>query len=380
MNPSPPVTAPEPPAPAIRPRTEADPGWAATPRRPVRAAIAGLGAAFPQSITQAEAWETYFSEHYGGSRGARAIWRRCGVERRHHVVDPRVESDLPNWTTEQRMRRFGDAAFELSLAASKAALQEAELEASDVGHLTVVSCTGYGLPGVDIRLVHELRMRPETQRLHIGHMGCGGAVPGLTATTDAATARGKVGLLICVELPSLHIQPANRDVEQALTHALFSDAASAVAVVPGAAGLEIVDFASVTDGDSMELARLDITDHGFVMGLSTAVPGVIRRHVEETAEAVLARNGLAMGDLAAWAVHPGGPAVLDAVEERLELPPAALEVSRAVLREHGNCSSATVLVVLEEICRRMDLARGEHVMLMAFSPGITLHAVLLRQT
>ena len=123
----------------------------------------------------------------------------------------------------------------------------------------------------------------------------------------------------------------------------------------------------------------DVTDLGFRMGLLPAVPAVLARHVRPAVDDLLGRNGLAPSDVGAWAVHPGGPAILDTVERELDLPPAALAASRSVLARCGNCSSPTVLLVLEELIATGALDGGRPVIAMAFGPGLTLYAALLAQ-
>jgi predicted naringenin-chalcone synthase len=90
---------------------------------------------------------------------------------------------------------------------------------------------------------------------------------------------------------------------------------------------------------------------------------------------LLARNGLTLSDVDGWAIHPGGPRILDVIAEKLELEPAALAPSRDMLSAHGNCSSPTVLLILDELFARDSPAR--HVVAMAFGPGLTLYATLL---
>ena len=120
----------------------------------------------------------------------------------------------------------------------------------------------------------------------------------------------------------------------------------------------------------------DVTDHGFRMALSPRVPGVLARHVHGVVTGLLGRHGLEHGRHRAWAVHPGGPRILDVVADRLGLPSGALDTSREVLRDYGNCSSATALLLLERL--RPALAPGAHVVTLAFGPGLTLQAALLR--
>jgi predicted naringenin-chalcone synthase len=329
-------------------------------------------------MPQSALWDDFFRDHYGGSELAHRIWQRAGVDRRHGVVDPR-EEDVSQWGTGARMRRFVEEAMPLGKEALSACMADAGIAADDVGQLTVVSCTGYATPGLDILLARDLGLRDDVQRLHIGHMGCYAAIPGLASVSDVAVARGRSALLLCLELTSLHIQPATSDRDQMVAHALFSDAAAAVAVVPDApSGLEMVDVVARTDVARSALMTWDVTDLGFRMGLSPEVPKVLAAHVSDVVGELLGRHGLQTGDVAAWAVHPGGPRIVDVVAERLELDDEAVFHSREVLRTHGNCSSATVLLILDKILRENPPRRGDHVVTMAFGPGLTLYAGLLR--
>jgi predicted naringenin-chalcone synthase len=184
---------------------------------------------------------------------------------------------------------------------------------------------------------------------------------------------------LCLELSSLHLQPPTGELDQVIAHALFSDAAAAVAVVPGGAGLRLVDVVARTDVASADMMTWDVTDHGFVMGLSPRIANVLERNVGGLVDELLSRHGLTRDRVAAWAVHPGGPKILDVVGEQLGLSDEQLDVSRSVLRDFGNCSSATVLLILDRIVREETLSDGDHVVAMAFGPGLTLYAALLQQ-
>jgi predicted naringenin-chalcone synthase len=171
-----------------------------------------------------------------------------------------------------------------------------------------------------------------------------------------------------------------------VAHALFADAAAAVALRPagesggGAVGLEVVDVVARTDVAKSALMTWDVTDHGFRMGLSPRVPAVLRKHVGIVAEELLAAHDLSPGDVAGWAVHPGGPRIVEAVTKRLGLSEEQVAESQGVLRDYGNCSSATVLLILERMLASERLKRGDHVVAMAFGPGLTLYMTLLRVT
>lgn len=367
------------------------------------ALVTGMAHAVPAPMTQDDLWEGYFSEHYANNPLAKRLWRNAGIRRRHGVVDPTVE-DVSCLGTGARMERYVQEAMPLGHRAVEAALTASGLRAEDVGLFGVVSCTGYATPGLDILLARDLGMDSDVQRLVVGHMGCYAAIPGLGAVSDFAVARSRPAVLLCLELTSLHVQPPSatsrtssptqQDVQQMVAHALFSDAASAVVVEPAeesraahrpvgvrnvpAHGLEIVDVVARTDASTSELMTWDVTDLGFRMGLSPHVPDVLSRHVLGVVTALLGSNGLAIDDVAAWAVHPGGRRILEVAQERLGLGDAAMRASYDVLREYGNCSSATVLLVLEQLQSGGSLAPGDPVVAMAFGPGLTLYATLLR--
>jgi predicted naringenin-chalcone synthase len=210
-------------------------------------------------------------------------------------------------------------------------------------------------------------------------MGCYAALPALATLADAATARNKTGLLLCLELSSLHVQEESHQVDQIIAHSLFGDAAAAVAVRPGGSGLEVVDLAATTDVESADLMTWDVTDRGFRMGLAQEIPKVLERHAGPLVGSLLARHDLSPEDVAAWAIHPGGPRILESMAAPLGIGDAELEPSRSVLRDYGNCSSPTVLLVLQRLLEHRPLRSGDPVVCLAFGPGLTLYAALLRQ-
>jgi predicted naringenin-chalcone synthase len=339
--------------------------------------VCGLGAAVPAGRDQVDLWDNFFAGHYADNPLAKHLWLRSGIEYRHGVADPMID-DVREWGTRERMERFLQTALPLGRQALERCLDDAGVAAADVDQLTVISCTGYATPGLDILLARDLGMPAAVQRLHIGHMGCYAAVPGLAAVSDAAVARGKVGAMLCLELPSLHIQPPTDDVEQMVAHALFADAAVAALVAPGRAGLEVVEVVARTDADNARMMTWDVTDQGFRMGLSPEIPAVLQRHVAGVVEDLLAPHGLAPSDIAGWAVHPGGPRILDVIAEEVGLEEDDLIESNGVLRDYGNCSSATVMLVLQRILAEREIGPGDSVVCMAFGPGLTLYAALLR--
>jgi predicted naringenin-chalcone synthase len=356
----------------------------------VSAAIGGIGVALPgAAMEQQTVWDGFFRRHFAGIRIAERIFSAAGVRRRHAVIDPLTE-DVSAWSTQQRMRRYALEAQPLGHRAVTSALASAGVSVADVGLLVVASCTGYGTPGLDIQLAASLRLPPDTQRLLVGHMGCYAALPALRSAGDFVVARGQPAVLLCLELTSLHVQPPTDDPQQVVSHALFGDAAVALTLTPstnnptpngGPLGnhpqLRLVDVTAFTDTTASDQMTWDVTDLGFRMALLPSVPAVLARHVRPAVHRLLTAHGLRPTDVRGWAVHPGGPAILDTVQRELDLPPEALAASRSVLARCGNCSSPTVLLVLDDLLRNGTLDGGGPVVAMAFGPGLTLYAALL---
>jgi alkylresorcinol/alkylpyrone synthase len=349
-------------------------------RREASARVVGMGHALPAAYTQESLWSGFFADRYRGIRIAEQLFANSGVLTRHAVANP-VHEDVSGWGTGARMERYLAEALPLGKDAVSAALADAGIAAADVGLFTVTSCTGYVTPGVDIRLSQDLGMSDRVRRLFVGHMGCYAALPGLGTVADFTAARRRPSVLLCLELTSLHVQPPTTDVDQVVAHALFADAAAAVVLEPAdRPGFEVLDVVARTDVTTAEYMTWDVTDLGFRMGLSPRVPAVLGRHVRGVVDELLGAHGLGQADVDGWAVHPGGRRILEVVQRRLDLATDALDHSYAVLRDHGNCSSATVLLVLERMRLAGVVAPGRHLVALAFGPGLTLYATLLRAT
>lgn len=339
------------------------------------AVVAGIGVACPPAVSQEDLWQGFFQTHYAGAARslAQRVFEHSGVSFRHGVVNPLYE-DPSQWPTSTRMDRYLTEALPLGRDAVRAALERAGVVAGEIGMLVVCSCTGYVTPGLDILLARDLFLPPEAKRVFIGHMGCYAAMPALGVAADYVALNERPAVVLCVELPSLHVQPPTADPQQVVAHALFSDAAAAVVLVPGTRGMRLAEVAALTDTTTTDYMTWHITDLGFRMGLSPRVPEVLAEHVDRLVAPMLGRHGLSVSDVDGWAVHPGGPRILDVIQERMSLHGASLDASRRCLAEHGNCSSPTVLMILDQLLRA---GVDGPVVMMAFGPGLTLYAGLL---
>jgi predicted naringenin-chalcone synthase len=296
------------------------------------------------------------------------------------VFLPTGAPDETGPTTGQRMQHYAALAPPLAVAAAASAVNRSGLDAADLTHLVTVSCTGFVAPGLDVALIRGLDLRPTIQRTHVGYMGCHGAVNGLRVARAFTTAEPDARVLLCaVELCTLHYHYGWRNPGKVIANALFSDGAAAVVGVPAAAAppdtWRVAATGSCLIPDTADAMTWTIGDHGFEMTLSKQVPGLIARHLRPWLEAWLAEQGMTLSEVQSWAIHPGGPRILSAVEEGLNLSREAAAPSRAVFAEHGNMSSPTILFILDRL-RRENAKRP--CVALGFGPGLMAEAALLR--
>src|SRR5512139_2709516 len=296
----------------------------------------------------------------------RMIYRQSGIERRHSVVtnfdregrDGFFETG-PDGTrrgpgTAARNEIFARESRRLSVDLARKLLDDCPgTGPKDVTHIVTASCTGFYNPGPDYYILRDLGIPLSAQRYHLGFMGCYAAFPALRMAAQFCKANPDATVLVmCLELCSLHLQ-LKAEEDCLLANSLFADGAGAAIVsarepAPGRSAYRIDDFHSalVTSGEHDMAWR--IGDHGFDIALSSYVPKIIGANIREFIEPSLAAAGVALADVETWAVHPGGKAIIDQVQGSLALRPEQVRISREVLRDYGNMSSATILFVLRE--------------------------------
>lgn len=306
--------------------------------------------------------------------------RRSGIAHRWSVLPSGPEGGSPVDTggfyhgedpgTAARMALYARHAPVLAQAAVRA-LGDAFVP-QNITHMMVASCTGFMAPGLDQVLAKMLGIRPTVERQLVGFMGCYGAIAALRAARHIVRSQPDAQvLLVCVELSSLHLQ-RGRDLEGLLAMLQFGDGAGAAVISANADGLQLGTPFCTTLPDSEALIQWHVGDHGFEMILSGEVPGQLAH--------ALAQPSLLPVDprsIDAWAIHPGGRSILDAVEHGLTLPEDALADSRGVLNDHGNMSSATLMFVLERMMRRRADQLPRRALALAFGPGVAAEGMLL---
>ena len=305
-----------------------------------------------------------------------------------------VAGESPGPTTGERMGLYAELAGELAFQSAKAALGDSKLPGSAITHLVVVTCTGFSSPGVDIELIQRLGLPSTTQRINVGFMGCHAAINGLRTGLAITQADPKARVLLCcVEVCSVHYR-FQWDDEGIIGNALFADGSaslvlgqtstenSAVVGRPDCSW-ELIDSGSVVIPDSTDEMSWKIGDHGFEMKLASGVSDAIENTLRDWLVDWLATHNLTLEDIDHWGVHPGGPKILAAVENCLQLEEEDLKTSRSILKHYGNMSSPTVLFVLNEfMTSRSDSPTGEpaNCLLLAFGPGLVAEVALIQTT
>lgn len=277
-------------------------------------------------------------------------------------------------TTAQRLDRYEADAPRLAVSACRDALADSGVRPAQITHLVTASCTGFASPGVDQRIIEELALPASTLRVNVGFMGCHAAINALRVADALCRAEPGAAALVCaVELCTLHFRYLPTP-DQIVSNALFADGAGAAVVTRSGGGLPIRASAARLFPDSRDDMTWRIGDHGFEMTLSRRVPELLRERAAPWISSWLDSLSMRAREVGAWAIHPGGPRVVESVVEGLGLEPGAADTSLRVLRERGNVSSPTVLYILDELRRARSPAP---ICALAFGPGLAGEAMLL---
>lgn len=327
----------------------------------------------------------FMKDHVPGDRMTKAILHKIysasGIGTRHSVI-PDFSPDEPSGlyfdkaTNEVRSPGTGARndlyktwASALYVKVASELLANTGTAPEEVTHVITVSCTGFYAPGPDYDIVRQCGLNDTTRRYHIGFMGCYAAFPALKLAQTICTAEpDAVILVVTTELCTLHLNFSG-DTDAMLSASVFADGAAGALVSnrsPKGRAMCLDSFQTRLTPQGEQDMAWTIGDHGFDMVLSAYVPEILQANLGDILSDL-------PDDIQHWAIHPGGRAILDKVEQGLSLPSDALNASRKVLHENGNMSSATILFVLKE------MLHGEpgRILGMAFGPGLTVETAIL---
>jgi predicted naringenin-chalcone synthase len=319
------------------------------------------------------------------------IYSNSGIQKRHTVIndfrrnghDPfffRKDGSLKTPSTGSRNKLYSRHARKMFIQLAKRLIDEnSSIQREDITHVITVSCTGFFAPEPAFEIVKNLNLNSSTQRFHLGFMGCFAAFPALKmAKSFCESNPDATVMVICLELCSIHLQDSET-TDSLISASVFADGASGVIVSnskPEKSGFRLDQFSSSIAENSEKDMAWTIGDTGFDMVLSTYVPDIINSNLKSAVLPLFQNFDRDLEDIKYWAIHPGGRAILDKIEQNFSLKPEQLEASRSVLHEYGNMSSATIFFVLKYLLENQS-APDESVLAMAFGPGLTIESGLI---
>ncbi len=301
------------------------------------------------------------------------VYENAGIARRHSCVPLEWYERPHGW--KERSRLFRQHATKLLERAATTALDRAGVACDAVDGLLVVSSTGIAVPSLDALLMEVLSFRPDIRRLPVFGLGCAGGVLGLGRA--AALARGapdEVWLVLVVELCGLTFRSNDLSKSNLIATALFGDGAAAAVVGCGLEGPVLAGWGEHRWSGTLDVMGWRIEEDGLGVLFSRDIPALVRNEFRTALDAFLCNKDLTLSDIDHFLFHPGGEKVLDALADALRIEAVDLRHSRAILREYGNMSAATVLFVLE---RCLENGLGGRCLLGALGPGFTAAFALL---
>lgn len=347
--------------------------------------LLGIGTATPTAAyTKAQCLSAFERSDWFGRLDERAhfiartvLERDNGIDKRQLAVDSidEVFAIDPNTLS----RRFLAHAPVLAARAARRALAHAQVAPDEIDAVVVSTCTGYLCPGLSGHVAERLGLRHDLQAFDLVGQGCAAAMPNLQLGRALLHSGASERVLsVCVEVSSAAMYLDN-DPGVLISACLFGDGAGAavLSAEPGTTGRRIkwTDSSSLLDPDLRSALQFEQRDGMLRNILTRTVPALASDHARSVLETVLGRAGLTPADISAWIMHAGGRDVLQALERRLELRPEDLRYSAAMLRGHGNLSSAFVYFVLEAALA--DNAAGGWWWLSSFGAGFSCHGALL---
>jgi alkylresorcinol/alkylpyrone synthase len=346
------------------------------------AELLSIAVALPEPVVTLEDTKARIAAHIDDAATAARYQRMAESTRiaRRHVVLP-VDETLGLRTIEERQTNYARCAVKLSEDSAKAALDAAGVSLASIRWVVAVSCTGYMMPSLDVHLAHRLGINDTARRVPITELGCSASVAavGLVEELMRGADRDGNALVVSTELSSLCLQTSEPSISDVIGGLLFGDASASMVISAADAGrgLRIVRSRSVLWPETTHDLGMHLTTTGFRLDLSRHVPRLVRKHLRRTVESFLADDGLGLGDVAFWAIHPGGPKLMDSIAQSLGLSDAALRPTWDVWERCGNVSSATALVTLHDMMEK-GIPPGARGLLLAPGPGLTCEMVLLQ--
>ncbi|MEO1010046.1 MAG: type III polyketide synthase [Bacteroidota bacterium] len=305
------------------------------------------------------------------------IFEGAGVDRRYGIMD--IDEVFTATSFEEKNAIYVREVKKLGEAVLQKALQRQNWDASSLDYIITVSCTGIMIPSLDAHLINSLGLKQDILRLPVTEMGCVAGISGLIYAYNFLKSNpGRRAAVIAVESPTATFQLNDFSMANMVSAAIFGDGAACVLLSSeeDAQGPRIKGEGMYHFSDSTHLMGFDITNTGLKMILDPAVPNTIAEHFPHIIHPFLEANGASIAQVDHLIFHPGGRKIVQTVEELFGKLGKNVHDTRAVLRDYGNMSSATVLYVLERFLEK-GLKKGEQGLMLSFGPGFSAQRVLL---
>jgi len=345
--------------------------------------IVSTSTAFPpyyfQQCEVVEALKTYWGKDQPSAAVLERLHSRTGVDARYFARPLADYAALDTWGKANDV--WIEVAEQLGQQAIEALLTQTGIAREQIAALFFVSVTGVASPSIDARLVDRMKLSRHIKRNPIFGLGCVAGAAGLARAADYVRAYpDQIAVLLSVELCSLTWQRDDTSMANLISAGLFGDGAAAAMVAGEATGLKgprIIANRQFFYSNTQDVMGWDISEKGFQIVLSPDVPKVVRENLGRDVDSFLSQRSLSRADIGSWIMHTGGPKVLEATAEALGIDNKALEISWDVLRRVGNLSSASVLVVLDEVMKYHRPEPGTRSILAAMGPGFCAEVLLI---
>jgi len=306
------------------------------------------------------------------------LFENAGVDKRYSIMD--ADEVFQNTSFEAKNAIYKRETIKLAENALVKALNKADLKATDIDFIITVSCTGIMIPSVDAYLINRLKMNQDIVRLPVTEMGCVAGISGMIYANNFLKANpNKRAVVLAVESPTSTFQLDDYSMVNIVSAAIFGDgcACTILSSYENEEGPEIVDDAMYHFFDAEHMMGFELKNTGLQMVLDKEVPEKIAEHFPKFTHPFLERNNMSIEDIDHLIFHPGGKKIVQTVEQLFGSLGKNIDITKAILKEYGNMSSATVLYVLE---RFMDqgVEKGAVGLMLSFGPGFTAQRLLLK--
>ncbi len=321
-------------------------------------------------------WLTGQEERF--KRKVLKIFENAAVDKRYGIMS--IEEVFTATSFQEKNDIYCREVKKLGESVVTGALNKAGWDPKSLDYIITVSCTGIMIPSLDAYLINALDLRQDIVRLPVTEMGCAAGVSGIIYARNFLKANpGKRAAVVAIESPTATFQLDDFSMVNIVSAAIFGDGAACAllsseidAEGPEIIGDEMYHFYNATD-----MMGFKLTNGGLQMVLDKEVPERIANHFPAIIHPFLKKYNTSIEEVDHLIFHPGGKKIVQTVEELFGGLGKNIDETKAVLKEYGNMSSATVLYVLERFIDQKQ-SQGTIGLMLSFGPGFSAQRILLK--